>query len=154
MSPTPLPLQLVVQPEPSRLKVRLQNSTAHAVRVWDPANSWGGAAWSVVIKAAGARHAHELRPNKQPYTVNLPRFIEVPAQGSAEVVLEPGGLAWAFGEDLSALRDVALDVRVALDIATSKEATAQNVAMGRIESRDVKSQPPHTWLFHAAGAGR
>ena len=154
MSPTPLPLQLVVQLEPSRLKVRLLNGTAQAVRVWDPANAWGGAAWSVVITAVGARHGHELRPNKRPYTVNLPRFIEIVAHGTEEILLEPGGLAWTFGEDLSALPESALDVRVVLDIPASKEATAQRVATGRSESPDLRSQPPHTWLFHAAGASR
>ncbi len=153
MSPTTIPLRLAVQLEPSRLTVRLQNDTASAVRVWDPANSWGGAAWSVVVGAAGARHAHELRPNKQPYTVNLPRCIEVVAHGAEEIVLEPGGLAWTFGEDLSALAEIALDVRVVLDIVASKEAAAQRVATGRTESRKPRSQPPHTWLFRAASAG-
>ena len=153
MSPTTIPLRLAVQLEPSGLTVRLQNRTGQAVRVWDPANSWGGSSWSLHLVPADTGRERVMRPNKQPYTANLPRFIEVPAHGQRELLLAPGGPAWIFGEDLSALRGIALGVRVVLDISPSSEAAEQRVATGRVESAEVMSQPPHGWLFRAAASG-
>jgi hypothetical protein len=144
-----IPLVLSVELQPSDLKVELQNTTDRAVRVWDLANSWGGASWSVHLAAAGSQQVLVLRPDKQPYTANVPRFIEVPVRGQQEMRLAPSGLEWTFGEDLSALQGVLLGVRVVLDIAPSTEATQRQVATGRVESAEVLSQPPHTWLFRA-----
>lgn len=147
-----LRLLLTVELQPSDLKVQLQNRTDHSVRVWELANSWGGASWSVSLAAAGSGRELVLRPGKQPYTVNVPRFTEVPAHGQREIRLAPSGLEWTFGEDLSALQGVPLGVRVVLDIAPSKEAAEHRVASGRVESAEVMSQPPHTWLFRARAA--
>jgi len=41
--------------------------------------------------------------------------------------------------------------RPVLEIASSPEATTHNVAIGRVESAEVPSTPPHTWLFVAPG---
>lgn len=144
-----IPLVLSVDLQPSDLKVVLQNTTDGPLRIWHPDNSWGGAAWSVHLAAAGSRQALVLRADKQPYTANVPRFIEVPPGGQQELRLAPGGLEWTFGEDLSALRDTLLGVRVVLNIAPSPEAAQQQVATGRAESAEVLSRPPHTWLFRA-----
>jgi hypothetical protein len=80
--------------------------------------------------AAGTGREHVLRPNKQPYTANLPRFVEVPDHGECELALTPGDPAWTFGEDMSALRDVAVRARVVLDIAPSPEAAEQALRPG------------------------
>ena len=143
------PLLLTVELKPSDLKVRLQNPTDHPVRVWDLANSWGGASWSVGLTAAALGRETVLRPSKQPYTANLPRLIEVPAHRQREILLAPSGLEWTFGEDLSALQGAPLGVRVVLDIAPSLEAAEHRVAIGLTESAKVMSQPPHSWLFRA-----
>ncbi len=145
-------LLLTVQLQPSDVKVQLHNPTGHPVRVWELANSWGGASWAVRLAAAGSGRDVVLRPTKQPYTANVPRFIEVPARGHREVRLAPGGLEWTFGEDLSALQGVLLGVRVVLDIAPSQEAREHQVATGRVESAEAMSPPPHTWLFGAPAA--
>ena len=148
------PLRLDVELEPAGIEVRLQNSSQQPVRVWAPGNSWGGASWSLQLAAVGGPgNERVLRPGKQPYTVNLPRFIEVPARGQRELVLTPGDLDWTFGEDLSALRGVPLGVRVVLDIAPSQEAAEHQVATGRAESTELTSHPPHGWLFRSPVAG-
>lgn len=154
MSTITIPLQLSVRLDPASLTIRLQNRTAQALRVWDPANSWGGASWSLHLVPVGGGAEHVLRPNKRPYTVNLPRFIEVPAHGQHELALAPGGPEWTFGEDLSAWRSISLGVRVVLDIAPSDEAARQQVATGQVESAEANSQPPHRWLFATAAADR
>jgi hypothetical protein len=143
-----IPLRLTVELQPSDLEVRLENPTDHPVRVWDLANSWGRL---VVGNTAAATLGRErvLRPNKQPYTANVPRFIEVPAHEQREILLAPSGLEWTFGEDRSALQGTPLDVRVVLDVAPSLEAVEHRVAIGLIESAKVMSQPPHSWLFRA-----
>jgi hypothetical protein len=101
------------------------------------------------LVVAGSQGERVLRPGKQPYTVNLPRFIELPARGQQEIVLTPSDLDWTFGEDLAALREVSLGVRVVLEIAPSKEAAEQQVALGRAESAELTSLPPHGWLFRS-----
>ncbi|MEO8523467.1 MAG: hypothetical protein ABI460_01990 [Caldimonas sp.] len=142
-----IPLRLDVELEPAGLKVRLRNLADQPMRIWALGNSWGGASWFLQLVAAGSQHERVLRPGKQPYTVNLPRFLEVPARGQRVIALTPGDLDWTFGEDLSALRDVPLGVRVVLEIAPSKEAVEQQVTTGRAESAELTSQPPHGWLF-------
>ena len=141
---SPLLLLLAIELRPADLWVRLQNPTDQPLRVWALANSWGGASWS--LRLAAAQRELVLRPTKQPYTANVPRFIEVPANGQAEFMLAPSGLEWTFGKDLSAFLNVPLAVRAVLDIASSREATEQDVAIGRVESAAITSQPPHTWL--------
>jgi hypothetical protein len=145
-------LLLTVRLEPSEVKVELHNPTGDPVRVWELANSWGGASWALHLTAAGSGTDLVLRPTKQPYTANVPRFLEVPARGHREVRLAPAGPEWTFGEDLSALQGVPLGVRVVLDIAPSQEAEEHHVATGRVESAEALSQPPHTWLFGAPAA--
>jgi hypothetical protein len=147
-----IPLLLAVELEASGLRVRLHNLGEQPVRIWAPGNSWGGASWSVRLVAAGFGHERVLRPDKQPYTVNVPRFVEVAARQQREIVLAPGGLEWTFGEDLSMLRAVPLGVRVVLDIAPSTEAAEHQVTTGRTESTELTSQPPHGWLFRSPAA--
>lgn len=144
-----IPLRLELERGPAELKVRLRNPADRPVRVWAPGNAWGGESWSLRLVVAGSHGERVLRPGKQPYTVNLPRFIELPARGEREIVLTPSDLDWTFGEDLAALREVSLGVRVVLEIAPSKEATEQQVAIGRAESDELTSPPPHGWLFRS-----
>ena len=139
-----LPLLLAIELRPAGLWVRLRNPTAQPLRVWALANSWGGASWS--LRLAAAQRELVLRPTKQPFTANVPRFMEVPARGQAEFAMAPGGLEWIFGEDLSAFLNVPIEVRAVLDVAPSQEADVHLVAIGRVESATVTSQPPHTWL--------
>ncbi len=73
--------------------------------------------------------------------------LELAAQAAAVVPLAPDMPAWTFGEDLSALQDLPLRVRVVLEIAPSPEATTHAVATGRAESDALLSQPPHRWLL-------
>jgi hypothetical protein len=128
---------------------RLQNDTDAAVRVCDPHNSWGGSSWSLHLGRADAGRELVLRPNKQPYTANLPRVVEVPPHAARDVPLTPGDHAWTFGEDLSVFRDVPVRVRVVLVIAAPVEATELRVATGHAESGDV-AQAPHGRLFGTA----
>jgi hypothetical protein len=140
-------LRLELQIEASALRVRLQNPTDDPVRVWQLGNSWGGAAWSVQLATLDGARIFTLRPSNRGYTRNLPRFIEVPAHGQAEVELAPSRPEWTAGEDLSPLKSTPVSVRAVLEIEPTPESERLHVACGRVESEPEVSQPPHSWLF-------
>ncbi len=141
------PLRLTLRIEASALRVRLHNPTDRPVRVWQLGNAWGGGAWSVQLATLDGARVFTLRPSKRGYTRNLPRFIEVPAHGEADVELNPSRPEWTAGEDLSPLKEAPLSVRAVLEIVPSPEAEQHHVAVGRVESAPEVSQPPHSWLF-------
>ena len=151
MTPT-IPLQLAMVLERDGVRLRIDNPSDTAVRVWDLGNSWGGASWSLLLRTDGAAgRTFTLRPANQIYSRNIPRFIEVAPKGHHEIRLTPGAREWTTGEDSSSLRSATIHVRAVLEIASSPEATTHNVAIGRVESAEVPSTPPHTWLFVAPG---
>jgi hypothetical protein len=129
-----IPVQLTVSLEADDVRVRIENPTDEAVRVWDLGNSWGGDSWS-------------LRVRVDEPEVTVPRVIEVAAKGEQEIRLTPSAREWTAGEDLSALRDANLLVQVVLEIARSPEADENDVATGRVTSAEMPSKPPHGWLF-------
>lgn len=143
-------LRLTVQIEGSRLRVQLHNPTAHPVRVWQLGNSWGGGAWSIRLATLDGARVFTLRPSNRGYTRNLPRFIEVPANGQVEVELEPSRPEWTSGQDLSILKDVPVNVRAVVEIEPTPESRRHQVAVGRVESAAEVSQAPHAWLFASA----
>lgn len=145
-----IPLQLALRIQGSILLVQIRNPGDRGVRVWDLGNSWGGASWSLrltVERAGGLEFT--LRPTNQDYTRNLPRLIEVPAHAHPELRFTPGSHEWTADEDLAPLRDAPIHVQAVLEIAPSREAEQHAVAIGRVESAPVLSQPPHAWLFGA-----
>jgi hypothetical protein len=145
-------LRLKVRIQRTDLLVELHNPTDHPVRVWRLGNSWGDGSWSLRLSTSGApARTYTLRPTNQGYTRNVPGFIEIQTHAKQEIRLTPSRHEWTAGEDLDPLKGVPVNVEAVLDIAPTPEATKHHVAVGRVESAPVVSQPPHTWLF-AAGA--
>jgi hypothetical protein len=146
-------LLLTVRIEQTDVVVESQNPTDQPVRVWRLGNSWGDRSWSLRLRTSGA-HARTctLRPTNQGYTRNVPGSIEIPAHGKQEIRLTPSRREWTAGEDLQPLEGVPVNVEAVLDIVPTPEATSHHVAVGRVESTPVVSQPPHAWLFAAASA--
>jgi hypothetical protein len=140
-------LRLTLHIEPNELRVQLHNPTDNPVRVWQLGNSWGGASWSLRLRQAGGTKTYTLRPSHQGYTVNLPRYIEVPPHGQQEVRLTPSRPEWTAGESLNPLRRVPLEVQAVVEIATTPESKKHLVAIGHLESAPMLSPPPHSWLF-------
>jgi hypothetical protein len=143
-------LRLKVRIEQSDLLVELHNPTDQPVRVWRLGNSWGDSAWSLRLTTSGPpARTYTLQPTHQGYTRNVPGFIEIPAHGTQDIRLAPSGREWTAGDDLDPLKGVPVNVEAALDIAPTPEVTKHRVAVGRVESAPVVSQPPHPWLFAA-----
>jgi hypothetical protein len=145
-----IPLHLTLQIQGNILLVQMRNPGDHDVRVWDLGNSWGGASWSLRLTDSATGRKLTLRPTNQGYTRNLPKFIEVPANDQKELRLTPSGREWTAVEDLAPLRVASIHVQAVLEIAPSTEAREHRIATGRVESEEVLSQPPHTWLFGAS----
>ena len=96
--------------------------------------------------------SYTLRPTNQGYTRNVPGFIEIPPHGQTEIQLVPSRPEWTAGQDIGALKSVAMSVQAVLEIVPTPESTKHHVAVGRVESAPVVSQPPHPWLFAAPAA--
>ena len=141
-------LHLTLRIQPSDLRVQLINPTDDPVRVWRLGNSWGGSSWALRLSTPGApERSYALRPTNQGYTRNVPGFIEIPQRGQSEIQLVPSRSEWTAGEGIDALRGVVVNVWAVLEITPTPESTQHHVAVGRIESAPVLSQPPHGWLF-------
>jgi len=143
-------LRLTLQIEAFGLRVRLQNPTDEPVRVWQLGNSWGGAAWSLRLTTLDGARVFTLRPSNRGYTRNLPRFVEVPANGEADVELTPSRPEWTSGDDLSPLKEAPVSVSAVLEIEPTPESEKHHVATGRVESAPEVSQVPHSWLYGAS----
>jgi hypothetical protein len=146
-----IPLQLTLQIQRNDVRVQIQNHTNHEIRVWDLGNAWGGTSWSLRLTVDGAP-PRELRPTNQIYTINLPRYIGVPAHAEKELLITPRGHEWMVGENLAPLQRRPIHVQAALVIAPSPEAERHKVAIGQVHSKGVLSRPPHTWLFGISAA--
>jgi hypothetical protein len=146
-----IPLRLTLEIQRNGVTVRLYNPTDHEVRVWDLKNSRGGDSWSLQLIVNGASERRfVLRPTNQVYTRNLPTVIAVPAHGQKELRFTSSRREWTASKDLLPLRNAPIHVQAVLEVAPSPEATTHKVAVGRVESAEVSSQPPHPWLFGGA----
>jgi hypothetical protein len=140
-----IPVQLTASLEHDGVRVRIANPGDETVRVWALGNSWCDSSWGLRVRSGA--NTWTLRPTNQGYTRNFPRFIEIAAKGEHEIRLEPSGPEWTAGEDLPALESAEIHVAAVLDIVESAQTEEHDVAVGHVESAEVVSKPPHSWLF-------
>lgn len=116
------------------------NRGPEAVRLWEPASSWGDPAWSFDVLADDRPIRVPRRPQR--YTVNLPATREVAPGATERWAFDLGDGSWEIDAASNALRAPDARLVAVYDAPSTPEADQLDVFTGPLRSEPVALHAP------------
>src|SRR5215212_6658388 len=125
------------------LRVTVENTSDHGLRLWARNNSWGWSMFSLLLAAPGSDHRHVLTARPVRWTRNLPRSLKLPIGGRLDYELRRDDPAWEGSGVADEWLKEPIQVRVRLQTVETPEAKAQQIAITEAVTPPSLSMPPH-----------
>jgi hypothetical protein len=138
-------MQLTLRIQSDHLMVTVLNPTSSEIKLWELENSWGWDSFAFELRSESGGQVFTIKRATRDWTKNGPTFFVLAPGESRDLRFHINDGWWEI-EDLSALKNKAIEVRAKLNISRTPEAEQYGVFVGTVLSSWAVSTPPHSWL--------